>query len=288
MKASFVIITGFSGSGKTTALHALEDSGFLCIDNLPPALVEPFLDSIEQSESERKIALVLDVRTPTLREKGPDFVRAIESRGHSVDVLYLDAQYDVLIRRFSQTRRSHPLAKGGGVHEAIDKEERHLSSLKKIAQHHLDTSFKRPRDLGLQVVSMFASGLVTVKPRLQLLSFGFKNGIPTDTDMILDVRFLLNPYFDADIYQLTGEDTLVHDYIFGNPEGAQYFQKTKTYIEFLLPLFQKEGKHYLTIAIGCTGGQHRSVAIVSRLTKELSSQEWTITKHHRDLHRETS
>ncbi|MBW2731557.1 MAG: RNase adapter RapZ [Deltaproteobacteria bacterium] len=273
-----LIITGISGAGKTTALHAVEDLGFHCVDNLPLPLLPAFFETLDAEPEVARAAMVVDAR---LKPHIGGFAQAYEEQlaeGRRLEVLYLDARDDVLIRRFSQTRRRHPLA-GTDLRAGLMAERRILEPLRAHALTCLDTSEMTVHQLKRHIQERYegeGEGMV-----ISLVSFGFRYGVPAEADLIFDVRFLPNPYFVEGLRPLTGLDPRVSDYVFEQPDAPEFASRTHDYLEFLLPRYRAEGKVYLTVAIGCTGGRHRSVAMVEELGQALSDGR-VVHKRHRD------
>ena len=261
---SILVITGMSGSGKTTAIRALEDAGWFCIDNLPAPLL---LKVTELGESKDQLAFVVDVREGQFLKDAPRVIEEARRAGHKVEVLFLDSSDDALTRRYSETRRRHPLAGSGGVAEGIAKEREALEALREHAEHVLDTSTLTVHELRRQVMARF--GHTSQGLSLTIMSFGFKYGVPSNADLVFDVRFLPNPFFVPELKALTGKDPNVSAFVIDRPDSWVFLDKTFELLEFLVPRYLKEGKSYLTVAIGCTGGKHRSVAIAQTLTTRL-------------------
>jgi UPF0042 nucleotide-binding protein len=283
-RARIVVVTGLSGSGKSTAIKVFEDLGYFCVDNLPPVLLPKIVDLVSEARDDTaRIALVADVRG---REFLPDFARVIEElrRGrHDVHVLFLDAGDDVLLLRFSETRRKHPLAARGGAKEAIRKEREMLSPLREMADTVLNSSQYTVHQLRDTIVRRFRpsekSGL-----QVGIISFGYKYGIPLEADMVVDVRFLPNPNFVSELKQLTGLDKKVRNYVMKCRPTKTFFGKLTSFLQFLLPLYTKEGKAYFTLGVGCTGGRHRSVVVAEEVKRFLSKPAAPIVVH-RDISR---
>ncbi len=284
VRARIVVVTGVSGSGKSTATKVFEDIGYFCVDNLPSVLLPKIVDLVSgvQDESPR-IALVADVRG---RKFLPDFARVIEElreRGHDVHILFLDAWDDVLLIRFSETRRTHPLAAKGGAKEAIRREREMLSPLREMADTVLNTSQYTVHQLRDIIIRRFRDG---ERPglRVGILSFGYKYGIPLEADMVVDVRFLPNPNFIARMKHRTGLDPEVRRYVLKQRATRAFLTKLTSFLQFLLPLYTKEGKAYFTLGVGCTGGRHRSVAVAEALKRLLPEPVAPIVVH-RDINR---
>ncbi len=282
-----VIVTGLSGSGKSTAIRVLEDLGFYCIDNLPVVLTPKFIELCQNSEEQiSRVALGIDLRERAFLADYPTVLEDIRRAGHRVEILYLDAADDVLVRRFSETRRPHPLAEGTNVAAGIRREREKLADLKGIADRIIDTSaytVHQLRDELRGLLGVVAGGEEAM--RVFLVSFGYKYGLPSDTDMVLDVRFLPNPFFVDELRPLDGTDTAVARYVLDRGETRRFLEHTMTFLDFAMPLYEREGKRYLTIGIGCTGGRHRSVAIVGELERRLAGRGYPVTAQHRDAAR---
>lgn len=277
-----VVITGMSGSGKSTAVRALEDSGYFCIDNLPAPLL-PKVSELSAPE-QLKLAFVIDVREGRFLADTPKVIDEARRAGHSVEVLFLDSSDDALIRRYSETRRRHPLSGRGSVAEGIARERALLKDLREHAQHLLDTSTLSVHELKRQVNDRFSSD-VAGRLAVTVMSFGFRYGVPSQADLVLDVRFLPNPFFVPELKALTGKDATVAAYVLERPETTEFIDRTSDLLQFLLPKYQREGKTYLTVAIGCTGGKHRSVAVAAKLAERLK-EPWVPQLFDRDIEKE--
>ncbi|WP_123042818.1 RNase adapter RapZ [Cohnella candidum] len=285
---TLVIITGMSGAGKTIAVQSMEDLGFFCVDNLPPVLIPKFAELIEQSQGRiAKVALVIDLR-------GREFFTALsESLGFvrehytiQYEILFLDATDSVLVQRYKESRRRHPLAPEGMPLEGIHLERKLLEDLKGWATQVIDTSSLKPAQLKEKIVSRFTN-LDRNAISINVTSFGFKYGVPIDADLIFDVRFLPNPHYVETLRPKTGQDQDVYDYVMKWPETQTFLQKLLDMLQYLIPLYQKEGKSQIVIGIGCTGGKHRSVALAEYLGRMLAVGETeTVRVHHRDAERE--
>jgi len=283
----FVIITGLSGAGKSYAIKCLEDLGYFCVDNLPTTLIPTFAELCAQSSRGiRKIALGVDVREGEYLVHLQDTLKELRATGHRAEVLFLEAADETLVRRYHETRRRHPLAGEGSVLDGIRAERQALAHLRESADHVIDTSALTVHDLKTRLVDAYggqeALGALTVS----LISFGFKHGIPYDADLVFDVRFLANPHFVDELRPLDGRQPRVQAFIFGHEESRELLAKLQDLVRFLLPLYQREGKAYLTIAVGCTGGRHRSVTLVEALRGPLTAMGFTPLVRHRDLDRE--
>ena len=282
----FLIVTGMSGAGRSTAANALEDLGWYVVDNLPPQILRPLLDLSRMGGANLpKVAVVVDVRGKSLLNDFPDVARALRARG-SVRVLFLDAEDDALVRRFESVRRPHPLQEDGTLLEGIRTERARLAPIREAADLLIDTSKLNIHELATQVSEMFSEE-GAARHRLTLLSFGFKYGLPTDVDMVADMRFLPNPFWVDELRALTGKDDAVRDYVLSR-EGAQEFLNAyTTALQPVLAGYQRENKSHSTVAIGCTGGKHRSVAMAEELAKRLAQLPGVaVNVRHRDLGRE--
>jgi len=281
-----VILTGVSGSGKSTALRALEDAGFYCVDNLPIIIVEKLLELSGHTAGEvSRIALGVDAREGRFLADAPRVIRELREKGSEVEVLFLDSSDEALIRRYSETRRRHPLAGEGTVADGIAAERRALSDLKAFADEVIDTTTLNVHELKRLVTRRFG-GVENTRLGVTLVSFGFRFGIPTHADLVLDVRFLPNPYFIPELKPLPGTDGRVSEFVLSQPDARAFLDRILDLLGFLLPRYRSEGKSYLTIAIGCTGGKHRSVALAAELAQRLSSGGQPVRLWHRDLEKE--
>jgi UPF0042 nucleotide-binding protein len=281
--ARFVIITGMSGSGKSTVLNALEDLGFYALDNLPVALLPAFVQMPAMMMAPVfKAALVMDLRAPDFARDFTRIYAQLLEKGYCLEVLYLEAGDSALVRRFSQTRRSHPLAPDS-VLTGISLERELLAPIRERADQIVDTSRFNVHELRRNITDLFSQTAPLARMYLNLISFGFQYGLPLEADLVWDVRFLPNPYFVEHLSPLTGKDQLVIDYIFRFPVANEFAAKLKEMLEFLLPQYHKEGKSQITVAIGCTGGKHRSVALAGWLAQHLSAPDCRINIRHRDI-----
>ena len=284
-----VVVTGMSGAGRSTALHVLEDLGFYCIDNIPPTLANSVLELAEASaEGERervdRLGLGVDVRTVAFLQGAEASISGLRDAGHELDVLFLDASDEVLVRRYSETRRPHPLAPGGDVQAAIALERERLSGLRTIATRVIDTSDLNVHDLKRVVVDELARGGEGRRMVVRVVSFGFKYGLPIDADLVFDLRYLPTPHFVPELRPKTGREPEVSSYVLERPATQELLGDLMQFFEHTLPRYEKEGKAYLTVAIGCTGGKHRSVAVSEELGKRLKG-DWEVVVHHRDADR---
>lgn len=277
-----VIVTGMSGAGKTVAIQSFEDLGYFTIDNMPPTLVPKFLEIIEQTNDNNRVALVVDMRSRSFFKEITLILDQIETNPKiNFSILFLDATDNELVSRYKETRRSHPLASDGRVMDGIKLERDLLAPLKSMSQNVLDTSDLSPRQLRQAISEQFSSESNTVSFRIEVMSFGFKYGIPLDADLVFDVRFLPNPYYLPELREKTGLDKEVFDFVMNHQESEDFYQHLIDLIMPILPGYQKEGKSLLTIAIGCTGGQHRSVAFAHRLAQSIR-KTWPVNESHRD------
>ncbi|RYL95780.1 RNase adapter RapZ [Sporolactobacillus sp. THM7-4] len=277
-----VIITGMSGAGKTVATRIFEDLGYFCIDNLPPNLLPKFIDLIEDSDSDKlnKLALVMDLRG---REFFDSLFSSLDAFSHSQKIrpkiLFLDAKDQTLVRRYKETRRSHPLSKGRPI-EGIRLERKKLEEVKGLAQYYIDTTDMTSRQLRDRIISQFGTESETF--RVNMVSFGFKYGLPIDADLVFDVRFLPNPYYIQHMRDRTGLDEDISEYVLKWSETKQFLQKLMELLNFMVPQYKREGKRQLVIAIGCTGGKHRSVALAEWIGSKLST-DYPTSVSHRDI-----
>ncbi len=285
-----IVVSGLSGSGKSLVLKCFEDMGFFCVDNLPPRLFPAFIELFQHPtryvhSTIGQAAIGMDIRE---RDFLPDFLQIFEAmkQGVCVEVLFLDAQDEILCRRFSETRRPHPLAQEGTVLAGIKREREMLEALRQRASRILDTSAYNVHQLREIVTDLYADRKAPHKLHLSLVSFGYKHGIPMDVDLLFDVRFLANPYFQPQLQPLTGEAASVQAYLMAQPETGVFLEKLYALLDMLLPFYEKERRRYLTIGVGCTGGQHRSVAIVCMLNAYFKRQGRQPYIRHRDTGRE--
>lgn len=284
-KINLVIVTGMSGAGKTVAIQSFEDLGYFTIDNMPPALVPKFLELIGQSEDYDKVALVVDMRSRQFFSEVNTVLDKIESNEKlNFKILFLDATDGELVSRYKETRRSHPLAADGRIMDGIKLERELLAPLKSLSQNVVDTTELTPRQLRKTITDQFSNSGEHTTFRIEVLSFGFKYGLPLDADLVFDVRFLPNPYYMPELRNLTGLDNPVYTYVMEHKESEEFYQHLLALLQPILPGYQKEGKSVLTIAIGCTGGQHRSTAFAHRLAEDLKS-DWLVNESHRDKDR---
>lgn len=278
-----IVVTGLSGSGKSFAIRALEDNGFFCVDNFPALLIPKFIDLCQGYQEEiRRIALGVDLRGGHFLQALPDVLADLRQAGHHVQVVFFDADDDVLLRRFSETRRPHPQAGEDSIQEGISRERKALESIRALADKVIDTSDFNVHDLKREMEQQFCQAPAGRRMALFFISFGYKFGIPHDADIILDVRFLPNPYFVDELRPKGGLDPAVRDYVLGNAETRKFLDRLYALLEFALPLYQREGKSSLTMALGCTGGRHRSVVLIEELQKRFADGGFFIHVKHRD------
>lgn len=280
----FVVVTGLSGAGKTLALRCFEDLGFYCVDNLPAALLGTFAELLLNNEAQRdRIAVCVDARTKEDLHQVPEYLSRIARIAFRPDVLYLDTSESVLLKRYSETRRRHPASPGGSIEEGIREERALLEPLRARADLILDTSVLSPMELRERIASTFTREPESQSLTVTVLSFGFKNGLPLEADMVFDLRFLPNPFYDMELRPLTGYDDAVRDYVLNNDTARAYLSHLKGLLKFLLPQFESEGKSYLTLAFGCTGGQHRSVAVAQEILRLLRDLRYDARLRDRDV-----
>ena len=282
----FVIVTGMSGAGKSTALKMLEDAGYFCVDNLPIPLLEKFAQFITEgnSGSIQKVALGVDIRSGSAMEGLAHALEEISMTGLEYEILFLEADDDVLVKRYKETRRTHPLSGNGRVEKGIREEREKLKFLKTHADYILDTSQLLTRELKSELDKIFVKNQGFKSLMITVLSFGFKYGIPADSDLVFDVRFLPNPYYIDELRPLSGNDAPVSDYVMGFDASQIFLEKLEDMIRFLIPNYILEGKNQLVVSIGCTGGKHRSVTLANGLYQRLQkSEEYGVRIEHRDI-----
>ena len=284
-----VLITGLSGSGKSSVAKCFEDLGYYCVDNLPLPLLRRFLSHpLELVEGHEQISIVTDVRAPGFAEEFPRLIREMDRSRVSVTLLFLDASEEALVRRFSETRRPHPLAGDRPLLEGIRQERELLAEVRGIADLVLDTSDWSIHEVRNQVFREFAESSKTegvTGPVVSLMSFGFKHGIPTGADLLFDVRFMSNPHFVPELKDQTGQDAAVRQFLGELDEYHELLQKVEELLRFLLPRYARENRSYVSVAVGCTGGRHRSVAVAEELALRLQEGDWSVRVIHRDIAR---
>lgn len=277
-----VIITGMSGAGKTVAMQSFEDMGYFCVDNMPPSLLPKFWELVKESGKLTKIALVIDLRSRAFFEEIMSAIGTMDNTSFiTTKILFLEASDEELVSRYKETRRTHPLAMDGRIMDGIRTERALLADIKGRAQMVIDTSDVTPRQLREKIMSSFKTD-DTQLFRVEVVSFGFKYGLPIDADVVMDVRFLPNPHYIDNLRTLTGMDKPVYDYVMQQPETELFYRKFIDLLEYVLPGYKKEGKNNVTIAIGCTGGQHRSVALSERIGRQLIADDYKVNISHRD------
>jgi UPF0042 nucleotide-binding protein len=279
-----VVITGLSGAGKSHALKCFEDVGYFCVDNLPPALLPTFVELCHQQGGEIKnVALGIDIRERVFFADLTGILQRIKDLGHSVELLFLEARDPVLVRRFSESRRPHPLLPELPVLEGVRFEKERLAEIRAHADRIIDTSNLSVHDLRDLLSRHFSQELSARRLTISLITFGYKFGVPYDIDLLFDVRFLRNPYFVPDLKPLTGEDPRVRSYVLDDPDAKGFLDRLEQFFTYMIPLFERERRSYLNVGIGCTGGRHRSVVIAKRLHEGFSSAGHHVTLSHRDL-----
>jgi len=280
----FIVITGISGAGKTLVANYLEDAGFFCVDNLPPSLIPKFAEICLQSEGKMdKIALVIDIRGGELLNELFPALDALKEAGLSYEIIFMEASDSMLIKRYKESRRSHPLAPEGRLIKGIYEERSVLQKIKNNANYIVDTSNLTPRQLKEEIINVIGEGKTFKGLIISIISFGFKYGIPIDCDMVFDVRFIPNPYYVESMKKLTGRSEAVKGYVLRFAETNGFLVKLAEMLEFLIPCYIKEGKAQLVIGIGCTGGRHRSVVIGDSLYRMLADKQHRVVVEHRDI-----
>jgi UPF0042 nucleotide-binding protein len=284
---TFVVITGLSGAGKSYAIKCFEDMGFFCVDNLPTTLIPTFADLIARSsQTVTRVALGVDVREGEYLTHLLDTLGELRKRGHGVEVLFLEAGEEALVRRYRETRRRHPLAPDGNVVDGIRAERKALSTMREVADRIVDTSALTVHQLKDLLIETYVAPGHRPGLAISLVSFGFKHGVPFDADLVFDVRFLPNPHFVEGLRPLDGRERRVREFILAHEESRELLRRLEDFLGFVLPAYQREGKAYLTVAVGCTGGRHRSVALVEELRGFLERLGLAATVVHRDMDRE--
>ncbi len=281
--ASLVIVSGLSGAGRTTAMKALEDLGFFCVDNLPVVLLERFVDLF--SEGARRLAVAIDMRERDFLADFPDAWAQLRARGISAELLFLDAADEVLARRYDETRRAHPAAERGSLLEGIAHERELIAPIAERADQVLDTTHMSVHELKRVITRQYSGAARSAAMEIELMSFGFRYGGPEVADLMVDVRFLPNPNFEPELRELSGLDAPVEAFVLENERTGLFLRRYLDFLDYLLPLYQEEGKAYLRLAVGCTGGQHRSVAVVRALDRHLRERKLEVRVTHRDVNR---
>ncbi len=285
----FVVVTGISGGGKSTVLKMLEDMGFYCVDNLPVSLIEKFMELIAMPGSEvTKVALGLDVRAGQSFEDATRILTLLKQKGYELEILFMEADEAALVKRYKETRRIHPLAEDGRVEEGVRRERKILETIRKESDYVIDTSNLLTRELKEELERIFVKNEEYNSLMITVMSFGFKHGIPMDADLVFDVRFLPNPYYIDELKPQTGNDKAVRDFVMASGEAGVFMEKLTDMINFLIPNYVKEGKYRLVVAIGCTGGQHRSVTLANELYERMVNKgNYGMKLYHRELGRRT-
>jgi UPF0042 nucleotide-binding protein len=279
-----VVVTGLSGSGRSAAMKAFEDIGFYCVDNLPLELLSAFVEFAQGSEEASRSAIGVDIREKGFAERFPTLYGELKTAGHAIEMLFLDANDQSIVRRFSETRRPHPLAKGATpLHDGIRQERTALSGVRKLADRIIDTSDYTVHDLRQVIERHYTAGEAGRPMVITLVTFGYKYGIPYDVDLLFDLRFLPNPHFVPELRPFTGEDPRVREYVMARPDSGEFLGKLLGFIEYLLPRYRSEGKSYLTIGFGCTGGKHRSVTVSLLIAERLRKSGHEVNIKHRDI-----
>jgi len=279
-----IIITGLSGSGKSTALAAFEDVGYYCVDNLPVDLLTKFLElPIQEATDISGLVFVMDLREKGFLTKYPSVFESLRQKGYHFKVLFLEADEETLLKRYSQTRRHHPLSQDKGLLDGIRTEKSQLQGLREIADSIINTSHMTVHQLKASIFDIAQTSTKQQTTRISVLSFGYKYGIPLEADLVMDVRFLPNPYFVPELKALDGESEKIQEYVLRNSVSRKFLKKYLDLLEYLLPLYEKEGKSYLTIAVGCTGGRHRSVVISRTVYNHLKKMGMPVELTHRDI-----
>ena len=282
----FVIVTGISGAGKSTTMRILEDAGFFCVDNLPVQFVEKFYELARAKDDSNKVAVGLDVRSGSGLYAIGEIIDNINKDGKNCEILFMDASNETLVKRYKETRRIHPLTVEGNIEEAIAAERKELAFLKKRADYILNTDTLITKDVKAEIEKIFIQDKAFSNIYVTVMSFGFKYGVPRDADLVFDVRFMPNPYYVDELRKKTGMDKEVNDYVMNSKESHEFVNKLDEMIEFLIPNYIKEGKTQLVIAIGCTGGKHRSITVAKHLYENLKSiEEYGVKLINRDIDR---
>lgn len=284
----FIILTGMSGAGKSTALKIMEDIGYFCVDNLPIALIEKFAELADPASELQKVAVGVDIRSGQALDNLQGILDHLAATGKSFEILYLDSTDQVLVKRYKETRHLHPLAGGERVDKGIQKERQRMAFLRKRADYIIDTSNMLTRELKAELEKIFVRNQDYKSLFVTVVSFGFKYGIPTDADLVFDVRFLPNPYYVEALRPKTGNDREIQEFVMGFKEAGQFLEKLEDMVKFLIPNYITEGKTQLVIGIGCTGGKHRSVTLANALYQQLRQEEaYGVKIEHRDIGKDT-
>lgn len=283
----FVIVTGMSGAGKSTALKTLEDMGYFCVDNLPVQLIMRFAQIAYGEDNDiNDVAIGVDIRSGVYLEQLSECLLQLKSSKYNFEILFLDSNDDVLIKRYKETRRNHPLARNGRIEDGIKKERSRIAFLRKEADYIIDTTSLLTRELKAELDKIFIENAEYNNFIITAVSFGFKYGIPHDADLVFDVRFLPNPYYDLELRPLTGNDEAIQNFVMQFDEAKEFLNKIVDLLEFLIPNYIKEGKNGLVVGIGCTGGKHRSVTLANGIFKELQDLPYSVRVEHRDIEKD--
>jgi len=281
----FVIVTGLSGAGKSLVIRYLEDMEYFCMDNLPPMMIPKFLELCRQSKKIQRVAIVVDVRGGTFFDDLDDCLTGLNKSGIPYEILFMEASDEVLIARYKESRRTHPLIEMGSLAKGIAEERVRLARIKGMADHVVDTSGLLPKDLRSIIVNLYADDIDTHGLTVTVMSFGYKYGLPLEADLVFDVRFLPNPFYIESLKRHSGLDSPVRDYIFDFPQTQEFVSRLDGLLDYLLPYYREEGKAHLVIGIGCTGGRHRSVAIAEELAGLIKKHGYRVSVEHRDIER---
>lgn len=279
-----MIVTGLSGAGKSQAIHCMEDLGYYCIDNMPPALIQDFVNLAAQSQMKiDKAAFVVDIRSGEFFEDFRNTLNELKKAGTEFKIMFLEASDEVLIRRYKETRRSHPLSPAGAIADGIRMERQRLDGIRGAADYILDTSNMKTAKLSEEIKKLLLTGDGSDDFTMTVLSFGYKHGMPLDADWVFDMRFIPNPYYLTSMKNLTGNSKKVQDYVLKFEESQRFITTIKNLVDYLIPMYKREGKSHLVLAFGCTGGQHRSVTMANEFTRIFTEEEKRVVLIHRDL-----
>ncbi len=285
----FVIVTGMSGAGKSTTLKTLEDIGYFCVDNLPIQLIMRFAEIAYAKDNDiNNVAIGVDIRSGVYLEQLSECLQQLKESQYDYEILFLDSNDDVLIKRYKETRRNHPLARNGRIEDGIKIERSRIAFLRKEADYIIDTTSLLTRELKAELDKIFIENAEYSNFIINVVSFGFKYGIPRDADLVFDVRFLPNPYYDLELRPLTGNDEAIQNFVMQFDEAKEFMNKIADLLEFLIPNYIKEGKNGLVVAIGCTGGKHRSVTLANGIYKELETLPYSVRIVHRDIEKDAN
>lgn len=285
----FVIVTGMSGAGKSTTLKTLEDIGYFCVDNLPIQLIMRFAEIAYAKDNDiNNVAIGVDIRSGVYLEQLSECLQQLKESQYDYEILFLDSNDDVLIKRYKETRRNHPLARNGRIEDGIKMERSRIAFLRKEADYIIDTTSLLTRELKAELDKIFIENAEYSNFIINVVSFGFKYGIPRDADLVFDVRFLPNPYYDLELRPLTGNDEEIQNFVMQFDEAKEFMNKIADLLEFLIPNYIKEGKNGLVVAIGCTGGKHRSVTLANGIYKELETLPYSVRIVHRDIEKDAN